>query len=125
MAEYESDPDWRGHITDLKRGLLDRTSAAVLEDVLRGCPVSQDGSNGNPPGYLRDHQRRAIDGDTARVGSDVDYSVWVEDGHRVAYRKLVLEDGRWLPHGEKVFTGAVVPPQPFLRTALNRKRDLR
>lgn len=115
MADYETDPDRDTHIADLKRQLLDRASADVLEDVLRGCPVSVDGSNGNPPGYLRDHQRRAIEGDTARIGSDVDYSVYVEDGHRVAYRDA---------NGQIVYTGAVVAPQPFLRTAINRKREL-
>lgn len=115
MADYESDPDWRNHLVDLKHDLLARASRDVLDDVQRGCPVSFDGSNGNPPGYLRDHQRRAIEGDAARVGSDVDYAVWVEDGHRVAYRGA---------NGETVYTDAVVPPQPFLRTAINRKRQL-
>lgn len=114
-TEYRPDPDAQAHIADLKSRLLDRVSGQVLDDVLRACPVSATGSNGNPPGYLRDHQRRAVEGDTARVGSDVDYSVWVEDGHRVAYRNA---------HGEKVYTGEVVPPQPFLRPAIYRRAIL-
>jgi hypothetical protein len=115
MTDYDADPDWRTHIADAKKKLIDRASRDVLDDVLRGCPVSADGSNGNPPGYLRDHQRRAIQGDSARVGSDVDYSVWVDGGHRVAYRGA---------DGETVYTGSVVPPQPFLESAAYRKRDL-
>jgi hypothetical protein len=115
MTEYESDPDWRSHLATAKHDLLDRASRDVLDDVLRACPVSPTGSNGNPPGHLRDHQRRAIKDERARIGSDVDYSVWVEDGHRVAYRGA---------NGETVYTGEVVPPQPFLRTALNRQRRL-
>ena len=114
-TEWVPDRDWRTHIDDRKDDLLDRLSAEVLDDAIRGCPVSADGSNGNPPGYLRDHQRRAIDGDTARIGSDVYYSPFVEDGHRIAYRSA---------SGTTVYTGGVVPPQPFLRTALYRKRSL-
>lgn len=114
-TEWKPDPDAQAHIADLKATLLRRATAETLEDVVRGCPVSPDGSNGNPPGYLRDHQRSAISGDTSRIGSDVDYSVWVEDGHRVAYRGA---------DGVKHYTGTVVPPEPFLRPAALRKRDL-
>jgi hypothetical protein len=115
MGSYEPDPNAAAHLAELQRTLLDRASTDVLADVLAGCPVSPDGSNGHEPGYLREHQRRAIEEGTARIGSDVDYSVYVEDGHRVAYRDA---------HGEIVYTGKVVPPQPFLRDALNRQRRL-
>lgn len=64
-------------------------------------------------GALKQSIRAEREGDTGYIGSDLDYSVWVEEGHRVAYR------GR---DGEVHYTGGVVPPQPYLRPALLRAR---
>lgn len=109
MAGYEPDPDFRTHLVQRQRAMLDRLSEKGLDLAQRACPVSFTGSNGNPPGHLRDSLRRVVTDTSARWGSDVDYSVWVEDGHRVAY---LGEDG--LVH----YTGNVVPPEPYLRPSI-------
>lgn len=64
-------------------------------------------------GHLRDSIDSEIRGETARIGSELNYALFVEEGHRVAYKDAA---------GNTVFTGDVVPPQPFLRPALYRKR---
>ncbi len=105
MAEFIEDPDWREHIAQEVRELLERLSGEVLEDAKALCPVDT--------GHLRESLSRGIEGTTARIGTDLNYGLYVEEGHRVAYRG---EDG------ETHFTGEVVPPQPFLRPALYRLR---
>lgn len=113
--EVVAETGWHKNIDVLGGHMLDKVSSAVLDDTRRVCPVSRDGSNGNPPGTLRDSLRRAVGETSARVGSDLDYSVWVNEGHRVAYRDA---------NGSIVYTGDVVPPQDFLRGPLYTKRVL-
>lgn len=113
--EVTEEAGWHKNIDVLGGHMLDKVSAAVLEDSRRICPVSRDGSNGNPPGTLLDSLRRVVGETSARVGSDLDYSVWVNEGHRIAYRNSA---------GVIVYTGGVVPPQDFLRAALFRDRVL-
>lgn len=110
MAQYVADPDWREQIAQDARDLLNRLSDKGLDRALAACPVSRDGSNGNPPGHLRSSLRRYVEGETARWGTDLNYSVYVEEGHRVAYKDQAT--------GTTVFTGDVVAPQPFLRPSL-------
>jgi phage-related baseplate assembly protein len=112
-VDVDTEPDWHKNIDVLGGHMLDQVSAAVLEDSQRICPVSRDGSNGNPPGTLLDSLRRAVGETSARVGSDLDYSVWVNEGHRVAYRNSA---------GVIVYTGDVVAGQDFLRPPLFTKR---
>lgn len=101
MAEYIDDPGAREHIAAAASAMLDRLSARVLDNAQRAAPVDT--------GHLRESLHRGVEASTARIGSDLDYSLYVEEGHRVAYRG---EDGA-VHH-----TGAVVPPQPYLRPAL-------
>jgi hypothetical protein len=101
MPGFTEDPEWRERIATDVRGLLDRLSGQVLENAQRAVPVET--------GHLRDSLRRGIEGTTAHIGSDLNYSVYVEEGHRVAYRNA---------EGVVVYTGEVVPPQPYLRPAL-------
>lgn len=110
MADVVEEPDWREKIAADARALIERLSGKVLDNAQRGCPVSLDGSNGNPPGHLRESLRRGVEGTVARIGSDLNYSLYVEEGHRVAYRDKTTS--------EVIFTGAVVAPQPYLRPAL-------
>jgi hypothetical protein len=115
MATWVEDPGWQDRIHADLVDLMTRLGGEILSDAEAACPVSRDGSNGNEPGHLRNSLRRAQEDTTVRVGTDVDYGLYVEEGHRVAYRNA---------QGQKVFTGTVVPPQPFLRPALYRERGL-
>ncbi|WP_336156642.1 HK97 gp10 family phage protein [Amycolatopsis sp. VC5-11] len=105
MAEYREEPGWREKIAADVRDLFSRLTGEVLEDAKRLVPVDT--------GHLRESLSSEIRGDTARIGTDLNYALYVEEGHRVAYRG---------PDGETVFTGDVAPPQPYLRPALYRKR---
>lgn len=105
MAEYREAPDWRERIAADVRELFGKLVGDVLDDAKRLVPVDT--------GHLRESLSSEINGDTARIGSDLNYALYVEEGHRVAYRGA---------DGETHFTGDVVPPQPYLRPALYRKR---
>ncbi|QKV74539.1 HK97 gp10 family phage protein [Amycolatopsis sp. Hca4] len=105
MAEYHEAPDWREKIAADVRELFGQLVGEVLDDAKRLVPVDT--------GHLRESLSSEINGDTARIGSDLNYALYVEEGHRVAYRG---------PDGETVFTGDMVPPQPYLRPALYRRR---
>jgi len=106
MAEYREEPGWQEKIAADNRELLARLTGEVLVDAKAGCPVDE--------GNLRDSLESEIRGDTGRVGTNLNYGIYVEEGHRVAYKDSAT--------GETVFTGEVVPPQPFLRPALYRNR---
>lgn len=105
MAEYREEPDWRARINADVQELFGKLVGDVLDDAQRLVPVDT--------GHLLESLDSEINGDTARIGSDLNYALYVEEGHRVAYAG---------PDGETVFTGDVVPPQPYLRPALYRKR---
>lgn len=112
MAEFVENPDWREQIREDTVRLLEQLSASGLEKAQRACPVSRDGSNGNPPGHLRHSLRKAVDSEnlSAAWGTDLNYGLYVEEGHRVAYRDSET--------GDTIYTGDVVAPQPFLRPSL-------
>ncbi|MFB9924872.1 HK97 gp10 family phage protein [Amycolatopsis halotolerans] len=105
MAEYREEPGWQEKIAADVRDLFGKLVGEVLDDAKRLVPVDT--------GHLRESLSSEINGDTARIGSDLNYALYVEEGHRVGYRG---------PDGETVFTGEVVPPQPYLRPALYRRR---
>src|SRR5690242_20119554 len=105
--EYRAEPGWHTHIERLARDLLERVADDVLDDAQRIVPIDT--------GRLLMSLGMEIRGTTARIGSrDVDYSVYVELGHRIVYRDRNT--------GELVDTGRVQPPQPYLRPALYRVR---
>lgn len=105
MADYVPDRNWRENVAADVRGTFSRLVGEIREDARALVPVDT--------GRLRESIDSEINGDTARIGSDLNYALYVEEGHRVGYAG---------PDGETVFTGNVVPPQPFLRPALYRKR---
>jgi phage gpG-like protein len=107
VAEYREEPDWREKVAADVRELFGQLVGDVLDDAKRLVPVDT--------GHLRESLDSEINGDTARIGSELNYALYVEEGHRVAYRGS---------DGETVFTGDVVPPQPYLRPALYRKRGV-
>ncbi|MFJ1539288.1 HK97 gp10 family phage protein [Micromonospora chalcea] len=110
---------------------LHRRGRTVERGAKRRCPVSEDGSNGNPPGHLRDSITASEVGRDAAglyvdVGTDVDYALPVELGSR----PHVIESGGDYPLRNpktgQVFGRRVNHPgtkaQPYLRPALD---DLR
>lgn len=102
MPGYVEDPDWRARIAQDVQSLLGRLSGHVLDNAQRAVPVDT--------GELHGSLRRSTEGNTARIGSDLNYSLYVEEGHRIAYRDKHTQ--------QIVYTGGVVPPQPYLRPAL-------
>jgi hypothetical protein len=103
----EENPDWRGAIDGYSRETLGDVVKQVHELADRIVPVDT--------GHLKSrlYSQVDVDGKSGVVGDDADYALYVEAGHRVAYRG---SDG--VVH----YTGDVVPPQPFLRSALNSAR---
>lgn len=99
--EYDADPNWETHIGELKAEHLAAVVGRVKVAAEAAAPVDT--------GAMLASVYSEIDGDTGRVGSPLYYALYVEDGHRVAYRGA---------DGEIHYTGDVVPPQPWLRPAL-------
>jgi phage gpG-like protein len=104
-VEYHADPDWHSHVETAAQDWFRRIVGEVESDAKALAPVDT--------GALRASISSEISGDTARIGSNLDYSLYVEEGHRVAYRGA---------DGTTHYTGEVVPPEPFLKPALYRKR---
>lgn len=107
MADYVEEPGWREQIAADVRDMFGKLVGDILEDAKRLAPVDT--------GRLRESLDSEINGDTARIGTELNYALYVEEGHRVAYRGA---------DGQVHYTGAVVPPQPYLRPALYRKRSI-
>lgn len=103
--EWVENPGWHDEIDGPIRRWFHDLLLDIGTDAEMLAPVRT--------GALKASIRVDENGDTGIIGSDLDYSVWVEEGHRVAYR------GR---DGEVHYTGGVVPPQPYLRPALYRAR---
>jgi hypothetical protein len=103
--EYVENPGWRDEITGPVDQWFERIILDIGTDAEALAPVDT--------GALKASIRADRQGNVGIIGSDLDYSVWVEEGHRVAYR------GR---DGEVHYTGEVVPPQPWLKPALYRAR---
>lgn len=103
--EVHEEPGWQEKIAEDVREWFSKLVGEVRDDAKALAPVDT--------GHLRDSIDSEIRGETARIGSELNYALYVEEGHRVAYRGA---------DGEVHFTGDVVPPQPFLRPALYRKR---
>lgn len=61
---------------------VEQAAEAVVEEARAAAPVSAHGSNGNPPGFLRDHIVFEMTGKLeAHVESQAEYSGPVEFGH--------------------------------------------
>jgi len=100
-VEYMSNPGWRDEFDPVKRGWF--------EDLVLRIGVTAEAIAPVDTGALRQSIDVEVQGDTGRIGSNLHYAGYVEEGHRVAYRGS---------DGETHYTGDVVPPQPFLRPAL-------
>lgn len=94
------------------------------------CPVSPDGSHGNPPGHLRDSITATVGADAeglyADVGTDVDYALPVELGTRPhvirSHGDYPLRDEHGHVFGKEVHHPGT-QAQPFLRPAIEFIRD--
>ena len=107
MGLWIESSDWHEKVAERMSEILEEVAVQIEADAKAGAPVDT--------GDLKASIDHEVVGRTARIGSNLDYAGWVEDGHRVAYRGA---------DGETVFTGETVPPQPYLRPALYRTREL-
>jgi phage gpG-like protein len=103
-VEYREEPGWHDHVAPV-RDWFAKIVSDIKADATVLAPVDT--------GALKASIKSEISGDTARIGTNLDYAPYVEEGHRVAYRGA---------DGTTHYTGEVVPPQSFLRPALYRKR---
>lgn len=102
---YVPNPGWHEEIDGPVGEWFERIILDIGTDAEAIAPVDT--------GALKQSIRADRQGDVGIIGSDLDYSVYVEEGHRVAYRGS---------DGEIHYTGEVVPPQPWLKPALYRAR---
>lgn len=64
-------------------------------------------------GRLRNSISHAVNGDTAFIGTNVEYAPYVELGHH-------QEPGRYVPKIKKRLKKDWVPPKPFLKPAIEK-----
>lgn len=64
-------------------------------------------------GRLRNSISHAVNGDTAYIGTNVEYAPYVELGHH-------QEPGRYVPKIKKRLKKDWVPPKPFLKPAIEK-----
>ncbi|WP_297699637.1 HK97 gp10 family phage protein [Mycobacterium sp.] len=100
MTRIEMDPDWQRNLDVPVAELLERLGTEIEADAKEHCPVRT--------GKLRESLHHVVEGDEVRIGSDLDYAGYVEEGHRIV---------AW---GHE--TGRFEEPQPFLRPALYKPR---
>lgn len=102
----------------------------VQREAQRLCPVSPEGSGGNPPGHLRDSIGSNVGHDEqgmfAEVGTSVSYALPVELGSRPhvieSHGDYPLRDRHGRAFGRKVnHPGSEA--QPYLRPALDVLRN--
>lgn len=114
-------PGWSEKIDiAVDKGMLRPVAEEILDDMKRGVPKDT--------WDLHDSLDMAIRGGTARIGSALDYSVFVEMGTQP---HIIRSKGNHALRNKEtgeVF-GRVVhhpgtPAQPFMRRALYRKRTL-
>lgn len=103
--EYRPNPGWHDEIDAPVMQWFERIILDIGTEAEAIAPVDT--------GALKQSIRVDRQGNVGIIGSDLDYSVYVEEGHEVAYRGADREIH---------YTGDVVPPQPYLKPALYRAR---
>ncbi len=108
-----------------------RTLGSRVEaEQKRLCPVSPEGSHGNPPGHLQDslHSAQGVDADGqyVDVGTDVDYALYPEFGtppHVIRSKgDYPLRDQHGNVFGKEVQHPGT-PATPYLRPSIEVIRD--
>jgi HK97 gp10 family phage protein len=84
------EPGWERRVEDAIPEILERLGVDIEADAKAACPVDT--------GRLRASIEHEVDGDTLRVGTNVEYAVYVEEGTRY------------------------MEAEPYLRPALYRQR---
>lgn len=108
MTVFVENPDWKDHIKAESQRILHKVVDDVRDDAKIIAPVDT--------GLLKQSiGSEYVSEILGIVRANVHYAPYVEEGHRVAYRGA---------DGQTHFTGDVVPPQPFMRPALYKQRDL-
>jgi hypothetical protein len=102
---YEENPGWHDEFEPDKDRWFGDLVLDIGVDAEAIAPVDT--------GHLKQSVYAEVNGDTGIVGAKAHYALYVEEGHRIAYRGA---------DGEIHYTGGFVPPQPFLKPALFRGR---
>lgn len=104
MASYGMVDDWRERIVLAVDEFFDtKLGPDLVADMVRMAPKDT--------GYLASHIDHTVEDHELRVTAHAGYAAAVENGHIV------------ISHGH--ITDIYVPPQPFMRPALYRKRNYR
>lgn len=129
MTTWRWDPAWEQELVATTRvaDALDKGADIVERGAVRRAPVSEDGSGLHPPGQLKASigttAGRDADGPYRDVGSDLDYSLYVETGTAPHVIRAHGEYPLRNPHTGQVFGREVhhpgTDPQPYLRPALD------
>lgn len=114
--------DGRAEIDAAIAAYLERVASAIEADAKSGCPVDT--------GKLANSISHEVSGNTARIGTNVDYALSTEFGskpHRIyPKRPGGMLNFYWEKLGQDVTLPFVrhpgTPEQPFLRPALFRQR---
>lgn len=130
-VRFVFEPRWEVGVLDLVEPQLEQAAIVVAAGQKRRIPVSQDGSNGRPPGYARDRihveRGRDVEGPYRDIGSDAmtpdgyNYPLGLELGTRPHVIEshgdypLRSKDGRVF--GKRVDHPGN-PPFPWCRAAL-------
>jgi hypothetical protein len=102
---YEENPGWHDELEPDKDRWFGDIVLDIGVDAELIAPIDT--------GHLKQSITADVNGDTGIVEAGAHYALYVEEGHRIAYRGS---------DGEVHYTGGVVPPQPFLKVALFKQR---
>lgn len=95
----------------LAKSSLKRAMKPVLETAQSLCPVSEDGSHGNPPGYLRDSLTVSTASGKGKITA------------RVQSKKGAFEPGKYYG-GYLEYGTCKMAARPFLRPALDQNKQV-
>jgi hypothetical protein len=117
MARVVLTPGWEQRIEGAIEDYLEKVAGEIEVDAKAGCPVDT--------GHLKESIEHEVDGLTARIGSNVSYAAYVEEGTRAHEIRPKTAGALFWP-GAAHPVGVVHHPgtraEPYLRPALYRAR---